>query len=58
MGSVLSTFYTPDTQVTFYKCLKSDSIEDLSMIEMEFPPLLSTIYDPALIINISDTDSD
>ena len=56
MGQVLSTLCcVSNTRILTYRCPKSDSLED---ILLQFSPILSRIYDPNLIITISDGESD
>ena len=56
MGQVLSTLCcVRNTRILTYRCPKSDSLED---ILLQFSPILSRIYDPNLIITISDGEYD
>ena len=57
MGSVLSTPYCAYSRVIAYQCNNSAHFEDIDYL-LNFSPILSSVYDPAKIITIEDSDSD
>jgi hypothetical protein len=60
MGQVLSTPAIADSLVIRYRCPQLRSTDNHSNIdfEMQFSPILSSIYDPERIVTISESDSD
>ena len=57
MGQVLSTMVPRNTRIYSYYCPASESGETPND-SPQYSPFLSRVYDPNLIITISDSDSD